>query len=153
MNPEAEDFQALRRLIALKRYEQPPPGYFRQLPDKIALRIERGDAQLNLWERFLAGFAFRPAFAYGFAAITFGALTFNLAYLVRTASLSPAPGLADNAWHVVAPAQPVSVNLTGEPLHVANWMGDTNPSAELPSLFATPAQARVTPAAFHAGAP
>lgn len=43
MNSSPDDFQDLRRLLALKRHEQPPPGYFGYLPDKIMMRIERDD--------------------------------------------------------------------------------------------------------------
>jgi hypothetical protein len=43
MNSSPDDFRDLRRLLAVKRHEQPPPGYFNYLPDKIMMRIERED--------------------------------------------------------------------------------------------------------------
>src|SRR5688500_12091740 len=43
MNSSPEDFKDLRRLLALKRHEQPPPGFFSYLPDKIQIRIDRED--------------------------------------------------------------------------------------------------------------
>lgn len=43
MKPEQENFEALRRLLVLKRYEQPPPRYFNELSRHIVARIAAGD--------------------------------------------------------------------------------------------------------------
>ena len=63
MNTEPESFDELRRLMAVKRHEEPPPAYFQNLSGKIVSRIERGEGQLTLWERLSSNFTLRPAFA------------------------------------------------------------------------------------------
>lgn len=55
MKSSPDDFQDLRRLLALKRHEQPPPGYFRHLPDRVLVRIEReeGLSEYSTWWEWL----------------------------------------------------------------------------------------------------
>ena len=44
MDQKPKNLFKVERIIALKRYEQPPPGYFHLLPDRIIHRIERAKA-------------------------------------------------------------------------------------------------------------
>ena len=71
MNSAPDDFKNLRRLLALKRHEQPPPGYFNYLPDRIQVRIEREDLSeySTWWEWFVRKIDAQPvlAGAYAFA--------------------------------------------------------------------------------------
>src|SRR5580658_4084831 len=98
MKSETNDFETLRKLMALKRYEQPPPGYFRRLPDRIGDRLERGEGQLGFWDRFIVPFTLRPALVYGFAMAALSALTFSVVYSVRTQTDQSAQRPPKNGW-------------------------------------------------------
>ena len=56
MQPEHENFEDLRRLLVLKRYEQPPPRYFNDFSRKIIARIEAGEGEVyvSVFEQWLA---------------------------------------------------------------------------------------------------
>jgi hypothetical protein len=150
MNSDPNDFEALRKLIALKRYEQPPPGYFGRLPDRISARLERGDGQLGFLERFQGQFSFRPAFVYSFALAAFSALTVSVISSVRPQSEESAQTPPKNDWRSGNEALANQSN-PGEPMHVANWMGNdnaSNPAPLLPSLFGPSAQGHPLPVSF-----
>jgi hypothetical protein len=143
MDSEPSQFEDLRKLLSLKRHEQPPPGYFNRLPGQIAARIERGEGRLGFWERFMAEFTFRPALAYGFALVAFSALTLSVIYSVRMQPEQTAQMLPNSAWRTGLADEALASQFNStEPLHVANWMGNTNPGAPsaLPSLFSSSAR-------------
>jgi hypothetical protein len=82
MNPSPEDdFQQLRRLLALKKHEEPPPGYFHYLPDRVLTRIERSlSTQSTWWDWLVAKLDAQPvlAGAYAFAISGLMLLGFKL---------------------------------------------------------------------------
>jgi hypothetical protein len=61
MNPDPANFESLRRLLALKRHEQPPPGYFNAFSSHVIARLRAGETgQEGFWERL---FGPTPSFA------------------------------------------------------------------------------------------
>src|SRR5687768_1336642 len=83
MNSSPDDFRDLRRLLALKRHETPPPGYFHYLPDKVLMRVENENdlsEHSTWWEWLVAKLDARPvvAGAYAFAISGLMLLGFKL---------------------------------------------------------------------------
>jgi len=86
MNRGAENFEQLRRLLALKRHEQPPPGYFNGFSRQVIVRIRSGDGAEEAaglarllkevpWLRWLwAAFQTKPMLAGAFGALVCGGL-------------------------------------------------------------------------------
>ena len=79
MNENESNFESLRRLLALKRHEMPPTGYFDSFSKRVIARIRAGEAQTpaGLPERlsdqipwllkFLQAFEAKPVFAGAYA--------------------------------------------------------------------------------------
>ena len=93
MSENENDFDALRRLLALKRHEIPPPGYFENFSDQVIARIRAGDtaAELPWLLRFIQWFERRPAMPVTFAS------SMCLVLLYGIVSIQQTPGIA-NAW-------------------------------------------------------
>jgi len=97
---ENENFESLRRLLALKRHEVPPPGYYNRFSRDVIARIRSGeqpaDAAESLYAhapwlfKFFQLFEAKPAFASSFASALCLLLLFGIVYAERPAS-APQP--------------------------------------------------------------
>jgi len=108
MHSDREDFESLRRLLALKKYEQPPPGYFNHFSEQVIARIQAEGAtqQTGILRRFANPFRWlqqvwdsmenRPALAGAFGFAVCGVLASGLYFSPATPLISSAAG-ADNS--------------------------------------------------------
>ena len=94
MNENENNFESLRRLLALKRHETPPPGYFNTFSSRVISRIRAGESARpdNAMEglawlfRVLEKFQLKPAFAGTFASALCVLLVVGIVYAERSES-------------------------------------------------------------------
>ena len=123
MNENENNFESLRRLLALKRHETPPPGYFENFSGEVMARIRAGDAgqtesasgQLPWLFRLLTAFEAKPAFAGAFASALCLLLVFGIVYAERPDVVAQQPLL--QTAEVSSPlAMATPVNLSSLPV-------------------------------------
>lgn len=80
MNSSPEELDRLKKLLALKRYEQPPPGFFNHFSDKIIARIETGRpaTRPSLWQRLFPELDAKPVLACAYGLVITGLLVVGL---------------------------------------------------------------------------
>jgi len=133
MNENENNFESLRRLLALKRHETPPPGYFESFSAAVAARIRAGEGgaaerQIELpWLfRLLSTFEAKPAFAGAFASALCLLLLVGIVYAERPSDIEPQPILqATLDTSPLAVATPV--NLSSQPAEQTVFLSSTNP--------------------------
>jgi len=154
MNSDPEKFETLRKLMALKRHEQPPPEYLHQLSDRIITRIEHGEGRLTLWDKLSARLSLRPSVAYAFGMTVCGTLVLSGVYMIKQGMTQAADSSPEAALRGPAPADIFASQFKSTPplLHVANWLGNTNPTTETQSelSFFSPSHA-VIPVSYESG--
>jgi hypothetical protein len=118
MQKEPDDFGELRKLLAIKKYESPPPGYFNRFSDQVIARIEARQisAAVPSWRHWLAGLWHRPAVS-GAYALLFGCLAMIALGLSQTqiaqqnlpqTAAWDAPGAVEAVVMLEPAAQPVA---------------------------------------------
>ncbi len=159
MNESENNFESLRRLLALKRHEIPPPGYFNSFSGQVVSRIRAGEtaetreiAGLSWLLKVLQVFEAKPAFAGAFACSLCLLLLLGILYAegpdgtpkatFLAALTQPAVSLADATSPVLssAPAQQglmVSTNPVFSLEPDASLFGQQNPLAQ-PVSFSLP---------------
>jgi hypothetical protein len=92
MNENEQDFEALRRLLALKRHEVPPPGYFEDFSSNVIARIRVGQAAARMpwFLRFIQAFEARPAYPVAFASSLCLLLLFGIVTVEQNPEISTA---------------------------------------------------------------
>lgn len=70
MEENQENFDDLKRLLATKNHELPPPRFHDDLRGRILAQIdaEAAEGQTSWWQRFVDSFELRPALSTGVAA-------------------------------------------------------------------------------------
>jgi hypothetical protein len=157
MNPEQENFDALRKLLALKRHEIPPPGYFDHLPRRISTRLHANEGSLSLWESLVDWFHLNASMAYAFSLTACGALAVSIIYGARVEGARADAQPRDLAVSWLGRGADALASEASAPAHrdwhTVNWVANTNPASpsyELPSLFARPMQPAAIPTAYEA---
>ena len=102
MNSDHQNFAVLRRLLKLKRHEQPPPRFFNDFSTQVINRLKNpsasdqiGSLESLAWEapwlqRLIGAFQSKPMLAGSFGAAVCGILLLGMAYAERIRV--PAPG-------------------------------------------------------------
>jgi hypothetical protein len=139
MNEDRQQTEKIIRIIALKRFEQPPPGYFHLLPDRIVSRIEQGEGQSDFWDNLAAIFSIRPALVYAFGLSIFGAVTAGILYSPQAELMATSTGsIPESQWAISQSADGMEGDAQeSSSLREANWMGSTSPimPSENSSMF------------------
>ena len=123
MSQDSQDFGSLRRLLALKRHEQPPPGYFNDFSSQVIARIKAGDRaeesamERLFWEapwlqRLWAAIETKPIIAGAFGTAVCALLIGGIIYSEK----------AD-----VQPYDPVAQTTTGDTMQLANASASDQP--------------------------
>ncbi len=139
-DPNDPKFDLVRRALALKRHESPPPRYFNELPGKILSRLAEPEKPepVPFLEQIRRAFVLRPMLATG-AGMLAGVMVLGIAALSMFPTGQQAQGPAATLGQ--APAIPDGVLPTAaEPLP-ANALADlllsssNAPAAVQPSIF------------------
>jgi hypothetical protein len=86
MNENENSFESLRRILAFKNRETPPPGYFNGFSAQVVARIRAGEtneSSVAWFSKLLQAFEFKPAFAGSFAGALCMLLVFGIVYAQR----------------------------------------------------------------------
>lgn len=160
MSSKPDELAKVKRLLVLKQYEQPPPGYFDNFPDRVIARLEAEELveYSSLWRWLVGKFDAKPVVACLYGMFVSGLLLagFRLSQLFdedarATAALpwlatTPASGavlpneLGGNVWIDSLPAAS-SISVSASPLL----------RSETPSLLFGSPSLRLQPVSFAVG--
>jgi hypothetical protein len=107
-----ENFDQLRKLLALKRYEQAPPGYFANFSTKVIARIESGEVAqpISWWQKLGLDFDFKPALVCGLGVVVCGLLSVGVITSVSKDADHSGTGLVMGP-SINAPAEVIPFNV------------------------------------------
>ena len=128
--PNPDDYAAVKQLLALKRHEEPPPGYFDRLPGEVRAHIAQAQTNPEPWWRgWLSSWNLSPQLATGYAVVAC-CLVLGAVWVGRNSSPKAGERLATT---------PANVGNTNQAVSGSN--------AAPPGLFNTPSL-QVQPAEF-----
>jgi hypothetical protein len=124
MSDHEQDFEALRRLLALKRHEVPPPGYFEDFSCDVIARVRAREAAARMpwFLKLLQAFESRPAYPVALASSLCLLLLFGIARVGEDPAISPV----------------FAANVSGFPVATITMGLQTGNSQSLPAMATNP---------------
>lgn len=102
---DPDEFDSVKQLLALKRHEEPPPGYFDRLPGEVRARIAHAQAHPEpWWRRWLETWDVSPALATSYAVVA-------VTLVVGAVWSAKQPGSAGDAQVVTVPVRATETNM------------------------------------------
>ena len=150
MNPDSEQFEQLRKLLVLKRHEEPPPGYLNRFSGQVIARIragEQGEEKPAWLKKAWSLLETKPMLTGAFGAAVCALAISGLIYSedadpnnsIHTATMGMNPALAGGGMDSLA---------LGQGVNTSQFTSSTNPvSPSLRALFDQP-QLTTIPAGF-----
>jgi hypothetical protein len=115
MEQENQDFEPLRKLLSLKKHEQPPPRFFNEFSGNVISKIRAQRSEANVMHRleseapwllrFWQTLSSKPAVAWGFGAAVYAVFLGGILLAKKPAAqpeLTGSPTAADTASLVAA---------------------------------------------------
>ena len=135
MDPAPEDFDRLRKLLALKRHEAPPPGYFDRFGDGVRARIaaEQAVPRRPWWNLQIAAFDAKPILVGAYAVALAGLVMIGVNMFQNTGQ-SPVNEMNTEASQPGAQVAPAVASTTNLPPGFL-----VNPGTGQPPASAVPA--------------
>ncbi len=146
-----EDFEQLRKLLALKRHEAPPPGYFNDFSTKVCARIEaaEGARPVSGWHRLLATFDAKPILACTYGLAVGGLTLFAVYFASNLGSDSPNSPLGNEAASGATPSLPGSpTEFAVHPFSVNEPNTNAPNGSSPPNFLVHPGELRTEPVNF-----
>lgn len=124
MNSPSDNFESVRKLLSIKRYELPPPRYFETFSTQVMARLEVAEATGNLswWQRWGLAFDLKPAVVCGFAVVVCGVFSVGVIAGTQWKHSDQFAGSAMNSMAVSS--------WTGEPENSPSISGSIHGSTE-----------------------
>ncbi len=138
-DPNDPKFDLIRRALALKRHESPPPRYFNDLPGTIRARLAQAEVTepVSLFENFRRAFVLRPMLATGLGMAA-GAFVLGIAAMTLLPTGNDLPANAVTFAPAAPVSDPVGSNFRSPPENVMAELihGATNSPTDQPkSIF------------------
>lgn len=156
MKPENENFEAVRRLLRLKQYEQPPPRYFNDFSSHVIQRLKarQPEDRDSIWEmisweapllqRLISAFETKPMLTGLAGAAVCGLLVGGAVYSERMAT----PSLTDVSGRL-AQQSPSESGQNSLPIGNSLVSGPAFNNTNAPSIFDALQPINVQQATFH----